>query len=294
MKQSRNALLVFLNTMFKNTSFVHFLGFISYQFLFSTMSFYFRKKFPKIVNISKRHSLKNLEHFNLFFSDIDSTFVVEENDDQLSKIIVHFYLFKKLFPMFDMPEFYTPAEYNILEKILSPECEPYLNVAWHLRKLNWIKKNKNTDRYEKLKMQRAFARSFSIVFSCEQKAEKDAVYSIGEINYFKDMLSGFKKRQVCIYSFFLGTTSTEAIHLHSSADDFIKFNSLMAGEELEDFGSDILNTKARKIKYAIEAREQLIANNSLRVAVALGADQTEYIKWKTFLDERNAIGKLEF
>lgn len=254
------------------------------------MRFYFQKSFPEIALISARHSLKKRENFNLFFSDIDTTFVLS-SESSFAPVISHFDRFKKIFPMFDMPEFYTQKEYEILQLVSKPEIEPYLSVIWNLRKLNWIKKYKTHDRYEQLKMQRAFHKSFVLVFSCEHRAEE--IYALREMNFFKDLLSGFKKRQVCLYSFFIGTASTESLHLQSSADDYIKFNSLLAGEELEDFGSDDLNKKTRVIKYAIEAREQLIANNSLRVASALGKNPDEFLKWKSFLDGRNSMSLLE-
>lgn len=245
------------------------------------MRFYFMKRYPAIKDVQTRHSLNNRESFHLFFSDIDTTFIIKD-EETFPEIIAHFLRFRALFAMFDVPEFYTEKEAVVLQILSREPWKSYIEVCWNLRKLNWIKLSAKKDRYENLKQERAFKKSFSIVFECPER--KNNQYFFSDIKKFNHLLSNRFSQQICLYSFYLDTTDKNSLRVIGSCDDFILFNSLMAGETQVYFDETL-----SAIKYAIEAREQLIVNTSLRVELARKKEVHHLKEWKAFLDSRMAM-----
>lgn len=283
----RKKLLLLGDNLFGENSLLQTASFFAYRILFFFFSTYFKLRFHQIESIYLRHSLAEKKGFNIFYSDIDTTFVLKDLS-ALDQVLGHFLLFKKVFIMFDLPEFYTTQEEELLGHLRKPEVAPFLEVIWYIRKTNWTLSTDEKDPYEIKKRKRSLTKGQEKI---SQEVIKNGVLSLANLKSFNRFFST-SKDEVCLYSFFLSTNTNNALRLCMSAKDFFHFNGLMAGENFVDFEGQSKNNELKKIKYAIEVRELLHTLNSIRVGQYFKQDVTALLEWKNYLESRSAATNL--
>ena len=148
----------------KDYSFFHeWFRFQILRFQLPLINFYFRITCGgKFIKTIPRHSLTEESGFNLFFSDIDLTFLVRREND-IPHLLTSFNRIKLVFINLGEPEVLTQKEFTRISAHETLFHFSFWTKIFHLRKISWQieKKEKNTNPLEQTKVERGIKRSLN-------------------------------------------------------------------------------------------------------------------------------------
>lgn len=230
-------------------------------------------RFGSTFKIIPRHSLLN-DTFNPFLSDIDTTLVFKENDeDKLDDVLMFFFKLNKRTKVFDLPQVYLEEEWNLLVEAQA-KYENNINVIWNFRKLTWIKSNSMLSQYEIFKKTRSLGFLKRKIF----KELKESPY------LFSDLGLGASSDQgplVCCWSQYLELTTGSKILLLTTSELNYLF-ALLPGET----PSIPLSSEQLEFKEALCLHEYLLSRSHIRIFSRMGEDCSKGISFIRWLEKQ--------
>jgi hypothetical protein len=223
-----------------------------------------------------RNSILDPDLFNLFFSDIDLTIVIQNDSDYL-KILQHFIKLKKILIMFDLPEIYSEQDFIHLEKIKKGPHWGVIYTFWSIRKINWNLKSitDNASSFNKIKKDRSIKISLLKILNTEKLLTN--YYYLSDFKYLVDFTS--KGDKYCEFnSFFLETVHSSSIKLMLNEKEKSKFFSILPGEEYFEENMELKNS--------ITNFEILITKTSVKIDEALGLNNLDKHLWIKKLEQQ--------
>ena len=265
-----------MHLIFSNTKFFHFSVALFYQYLLVPfLSAYLKWRFPNLKKVIIRNSLIEKTTFDAFLSDIDLTFVIDDNSDT-KELFLSFLKFKRFFIMLDVPEIYEQHEYQKLKIIQSEWTNDYICFSWYFRKLNWTlaEMQKASTEFEEFKKQRSLKNSLIKISKKEDFKTPFTIQDFPCFERFKISATGHKT--ICYWSQYLETASGKGLQLHLNQEEFEFLNSLMPGEPVDEkFGSKDI----KEVKSALQFHELYLCKSTVRSRLALSKDVTPWIGW---------------
>lgn len=133
---------------------------------------------PKLHAIIPRHSLTEESGFNLFVSDLDLTFVLQ-NEQEIPRFLQRYDGLKNIFINLGEPEVLTQKEFKRILNIETPFFSSYWTYIFQLRKISWqlIKKTKSHNQLEEQKVERGLRRSLNKLNSLSLQIQLDDIFA---------------------------------------------------------------------------------------------------------------------
>lgn len=247
---------------------------------------YFSLKHKNIVEIVSRNSINDNKSFNIFLSDIDTSFVIKDDTDA-TKLIQEFIKIKKIFIMLDFPEVYSVSEYKEYVQLINSSSWKFVDIFWNIRKINWCKIQLARDSTElnKIKMIRSIEKSFGKVFHMNKSFDQRC-FAIKDFKHL-DLLMDTEQKNIaiCTYSDFLANNNKLGIFLELSREQYMIFNSLYPGDELTSLNNTHDTEILKSCKRSIENHERLITLSSIRLKKAKGESDLAHQNWLKLLEK---------
>lgn len=252
-------------------------------FFFPPMRRLFLVRYPEVSDIVLRHSILHPESFHAFYSDIDSTFVLKEKADA-SRVIKAFEKFRKVFIMFDRPEFYTEREWQELGALKLTQEWNLVEICWNIRKINWCRHSllERKDWYHGLKMKRAIQKAKEKIL---KRNSETGIYGLRDFHYLDSLIpASFETATLCYCSPYTENTGDQEIILEMNSVEYNFFDAMMPQNFLpEEMESNVVLMKHKK---AVVSHELYLSRSALRVKLAFGEPIRSHEIWCSHL-ERN-------
>lgn len=256
------------------------------KFLIPILRIYFLSKYKNLVDIVTRNSINDSKSFNIFLSDIDTSFVIRDETDA-TKLIQEYLRIKKLFIMLDSPEIYSVSEYEEYIQVINSPSWKFVDLFWNIRKINWCKIQLARDSSElnKIKMIRSIEKSFDKIFH-KKKSFEQRCFAIKDFKHL-NLLMDTEQRNlaICTYSNFLANNNNIGIFLELSREQYMIFNSLYPGDELTSLNNTHNTEILKACKRNIENHERLITLSSIRIRNARGECSIAHRNWLKHLEK---------
>lgn len=282
-----NYFILFNYKLFGQNKIVNELGnFFYLKILIPMLRIYFLSKYKNLVDIVARNSINDNKSFNIFLSDIDTSFVIRDETDA-ARLIQEFLRIKKFFIMLDSPEVYTVSEYEEYIQVISSPSWKFVDLFWNIRKINWCKIQLARDSSElnKIKMIRSIEKSFDKIFH-KKKSFEQRCFAIRDFKHLNLLMDTEQKNlAICTYSEFLANNNNLGIFLELSREQYMIFNSLYPGDELTSLNNTHNTEILKSCKRNIENYERLITLSSIRIRNAKGECSLAHRNWLKHLEK---------
>lgn len=282
-----NYFILFNYKLFGQNKIVNELGnFFYLKILIPMLRIYFLSKYKNLVDIVARNSINDNKSFNIFLSDIDTSFVIRDETDA-ARLIQEFLRIKKFFIMLDSPEVYTVSEYEEYIQVISSPSWKFVDLFWNIRKINWCKIQLARDSSElnKIKMIRSIEKSFDKIFH-KKKSFEQRCFAIRDFKHLNLLMDTEQKNlAICTYSEFLANNNNLGIFLELSREQYMIFNSLYPGDELTSLNNTHNTEILKSCKRSIEKYERLITLSSIRIRNAKGECSLAHRNWLKHLEK---------
>ncbi len=284
-RNAKNAVLYQLNRALGHSNFMakqtqRFYLFLLFPFIRKILLF----RHKNLKDVILRNSTLN-QSFHPFFSDMDITLLVE-NEEDLNSILRDYFFLKKIFIMLDTPEVYTSKEHQHLTGLAGTRAWELVEFFWHFRKINWNKKAllKAVDPLEILKLTRSIEKSQLIVIR-EHPGNKN--FSLKHFHVLDQIFQAAPLLKVCCYySDYLENNFAQGFHIELSRKQYEFLNSLIPGEEIIEEIKDKVSPQYLLAKEAVFFHELYLSKSALRIRRFQHLSLENHHQWINYLESQ--------